>query len=314
MVAKEADARSAALVHADVQAVLKSVHVITLRPVPVSLAAAVARSGDKPDNFINAVKEEIIGMREWAQTVCPDDLYNRWEETTFAYFGLAVIKGVIQARDEQFRKLIEYIEHINEYRDYPSISPPRKILKEDLEYDPDIETLIKFFGHPASFDPTERDRQQGICPVPIYDFSPLDFEVLRASDDIEEVKVVFRKHDLLQYFFPAADHLALGLADRSRTKTVVELRDRVLMAPEMGHPFGSPEIAEGISSVAEIIDELQKRKLLVEGEIGLSISKEGQVLRKEIRFKPRESFVSKLLNRFRFDISLRDLFRPGDTG
>jgi len=66
---------------------------------------------------------------------------------------------------------------------------------------------------------------------------------------------------------------------------------------------------KGNVPLTEVIDALQDRGLVVEGEIGLEIAPEGRSIRTSLKFKPREGIVSKVINRFSLNIDLKDLFK-----
>ena len=138
-----------------------------------------------------------------------------------------------------------------------------------------------------------------------------DIEGLMGSENLEVVKETLLRSDILQYFFPAPDHLALGLIDRTRIRNTSQLEKQISESPNLGHPFGQTEIAKVNQSITDIIDELKQRKLIVDGEVGLEISPEGQVIRQTIRFKPREGILSKLINRVSVNIDLKSLFGIG---
>ena len=76
----------------------------------------------------------------------------------------------------------------------------------------------------------------------------------------------------------------------------------------MGHPLGDPELVQESLSLQDTIAALQERKLIVEGEVGLEVTNAGRTLRSAIRFRPRESLLSKLLARISISIGLKDLF------
>jgi len=59
------------------------------------------------------------------------------------------------------------------------------------------------------------------------------------------------------------------------------------------------------------IEALQGRGLLVEGDIGLELTKDAKTFRAQVRFKPREGLISKLSRIFslKADLSLKDFFK-----
>ena len=105
---------------------------------------------------------------------------------------------------------------------------------------------------------------------------------------------------------PAADQLALGLIDRGSVSPRSVL-DQLVLAPSIGHPQGQMELIPQGTTLPEVIDALQDRGLVVEGEIGLELGSEGRQIRTSLKFKPREGLVSKLINRFSISMDLKNL-------
>lgn len=160
-------------------------------------------------------------------------------------------------------------------------------------------------------DPTHDDRELGICAVPLYDFTADELDAISESTDIDSIKSILTKQDLLQFFFPPPDHVALGVVQRGEVSDLSKIQDNVALAPRLGHPFGKSEIASPEASILEIIDHLQSRQLIVEGEFGFELSEEGKAIRQTVRFKPREGLLSKLINRFSLSLNFKDLFGGG---
>jgi len=53
-------------------------------------------------------------------------------------------------------------------------------------------------------------------------------------------------------------------------------------------------------------------KLVVEGEFGLELTSSGKTIRSSVKFRPKESLISKIINQFSIKIDLKSLFRIGD--
>jgi hypothetical protein len=87
-----------------------------------------------------------------------------------------------------------------------------KIFRSVMGDDNYLDQLVNSFGPLARIDPTARDRQFGICPVPLYDFLEEDFELLRTEAGIEEIQSILRKYDLLR-----AQPKKIGLPHRAIT-------------------------------------------------------------------------------------------------
>lgn len=159
-------------------------------------------------------------------------------------------------------------------------------------------------------DASEQDRRMGLCAVPFDDFTPDEFELFNAREDVEEVKAVLRRHDVLQYFFPPPDQLALGLIERGQINSIPQLIDLLVKTPDLGHPFASTEIMPPRQSFMEIIEELQARQLVLRGAGGFEITEEGRALRSRVSDKPREGLISKILNRLSANLNFKSSWLP----
>lgn len=166
-------------------------------------------------------------------------------------------------------------------------------------------------GSLAALDPAGNDRTLGNCFIPLYDFTDSDAEVLHRGQDVEAVRYVLRQKGILQYFYPAPDQLILGFLDRGldRSTSLIEL---VNTAPAIGHPLGQSEMVPPETRLSHIVEALMERKLIVEGEIGLELSGQGQATRGTVRFRPREGIFEKIARilSVKVDFNLKDLFRP----
>lgn len=277
IITKDHDARSAAMMQADIQSAYSSIHVIVARPILWSLAAAARSVSNEPD--LDEADEDVHSKisRRIAKQVFRKELHE-----DFFLKG-----GGLHQFYEWTIKSFEIIEEVSK------------------------QTEESILSKLTNVEPDEDDRRFGLCPVPLYKFTPEEFALLARGRDIGAIKDVLHKIDILQYFFPPPDQLALGIIDRVSIKKSPQLVDQLQQAPTLGHPFSRTEITQSRDSLADIIDELQERKLFVEGEIGFELTPEGESMRRTLRFKPREGLLSKLINRFSFNIDLKDLFRGG---
>ena|SRR6185436_6517976 len=98
----------------------------------------------------------------------------------------------------------------------------------------------------------------------------------------------------------------LGLVDRGSTSRKSVL-DQLVLAPRIGHPQGQMELIPQDTTLPDVIDALQDRGLVVEGEIGLEVGLGGRQIRTSLKFKPREGLISKVISRFSFNIDLKNL-------
>lgn len=275
VISMEHDARGTALAQSDLQMAFPKVHVIVARPVFVSVSAILS-----PDDIINLsrslIEERLLthykDTAARAETILPEDkTTNSWIKMHFAHFDDLLLETTL-ANGEDLGE-----GHIQELK------------------------------AAAEEDPIAKDRELGVCGIPIYGFSAEEFSDLMETDHVDFVRETLRRKNILQYFFPPPDQLALGLVDRFRPKNRAHLIDLTKSAPAMGHPFGQPEIVQA-SSPQQVIDELLDRGLAVEGELTIDIGPDGQSLRSTVRFKPREGLLSKIINRISVDLSFKDLF------
>jgi hypothetical protein len=302
------NAYSASLAQSDIQANIPSLQVIMARPIAVNVpglantvSGLLGRSSMKLDEltkygpqlseYLSALTKYLPNQKEEAFKLFRPimEIINSFEAAP-----LNVTSQILEIMQQLGKIRVETIDEISQASSTENPVSTKKLVLH-------LERLM-------STDPTEDDRQLGICAVPLYGFSPSEVEIIQRGADIEAIKDLLRRHNLLQYFFPAPDQLALGLVDRGATK-IGHLLDHLTQAPSLGHPFGPSEITPPAIPVTKVIDALQERKLLVEGEIGLEITQEGHSIRTAVRFKPREGLLSKLINRFSFNIDLKDLFR-----
>jgi hypothetical protein len=162
----------------------------------------------------------------------------------------------------------------------------------------------------ASDDSALEDRKAGLCSVQLTDFSPDEIELFSSGLGLEAIRDVLRRHHLLQYFFPAPDHLALGLIESKRIRLLHQLIDQLVRTPDFGHPFGPMELMPPQYSFTEMVRELQNLGLMTEREDGLEMTIEGLKVRAVVRDKPREALVFKTLNRISSNLYLKSLLHP----
>ncbi|MDQ3817271.1 MAG: hypothetical protein M3362_06230 [Acidobacteriota bacterium] len=157
----------------------------------------------------------------------------------------------------------------------------------------------------------EEDRRAGICSFSLGQFAHEEMElILQGGADVEAIKETFRRRNLFQYFFPAPDHLALGLIESGRVRFLPQLIDQLVRTPDLGHPFGPNELMTVKYSFTEMVKELQNLGLVKEGEGGLEITDEGLRARALVRETPREALLNKILNRISANLYLKFLLHP----
>ncbi|HUK99097.1 MAG TPA: hypothetical protein VLV46_15700 [Gaiellaceae bacterium] len=294
VVSSEPDARSAALAQADIQTALPNVHVVLARPValnPADFAAAVQTTfGSATVGFaeLNRLQFEA-NDQEAANKLLAPVLMPLLGPFIQAVGPLGFTSAISQAL-VQLSKVKSYSIPATD----PAPGSPAH------EFGLDVSAL-------SDLDPQADDRALGICSLPLFAFQPDDLETL-ARGDSNFARDLLRRHDALQYFFPSPDQLALGLLDRAPSASTEILQD-IAAAPRLGHPFGEMDLVARGTPLDAVLDALQEKGLVVQGE--LELTADGEVTRANVKFTPREGVVSKILNRVTIKIDLSTRFFGG---
>lgn len=299
LVSADADARAAAFAQHDVQAANPTYRVMVARPVAVNLstvAAAVTSllgttslGAPEFERFSALLPRDTASAKTIDPMLIP--LAQGLEVGLRGFFHQSAV-GIFPILHEALKQLSNV--HV-ELPDTPS----------------DSRTFDSVFHLDAlaATDPMVLDRRVGNCPVPLYELDESAAAVLHSGRDIDHVRDVLRRMQLFQYFYPAPDHLVLGVADRGGSTPAVD--EALAQAPVVGHPLGAFELLPPGTRIQDIVAALQDRKYLVEGELGLELSEQGQTARASVKFKPREGFLAKLsrILSIKIDANLTDLFK-----
>lgn len=294
VVSAEGDARSAALAQADIQSAVADYRVIVARPMIFSagqVGAAIAES----------VGTQMLSMRSLGllstRDVTQGMLHREQFETIFqSYLSDAV--GLVD-------KWLQTSASVG--------GPPfLQILKQIIDQisliqvqDEDDDVKIDFSKAIAS-SPGFLDTQLGVCGFPLYAMTEAELDSFLTGADLEEAKNVLRRYGVMQFFYPAPDQLLLGAIDRGAP--VASPAQPAQMANRLGHPSGKMELVSADTQVTDLIDALYERKLLVSGEVSVELSDEGLRERATVKFTPRESIISKIVNRISVSIDLKQMF------
>ncbi len=296
VISGESDARTTALAQSDIQAAIPSTKVVIARPAPLNLSIAAqlfsqtlgtTKIGSEHFEWMNAneaaFKEKISDSLTKASNFCAKSIFG--EDAAMRLNVLAFAKELIQQL---------------------------ALLEMDLKPGADGKEVTFDVSKLQMLDPVEADRNMGVCSIPLYNFTEDEAETLKSKLDVEYTKALLEEHDILQYFFPPADQLALGLVEHNKYP-LDYLIDNIKKVPSEGHPFGNQEILDQNLQLESLIQELIELGLLVEGDIGVEITEEGIITRNNIKFKPREALLTKLSKVFslqvNLDLSLKDLFK-----
>jgi hypothetical protein len=281
LISSDHDPRGAAMMQVDVQSTFTDVRVVVARPIAIGLPILAQQL----ITFIGSNQLRLGRLSELLPGNADPAAATKWWEDRlnpvlhmakrpFDQVPLSLLPQFLNA----FRQLT-----LIDWQNIQDATDKTKI--QDVVID--LRTL-------AQTDLLDADRGLGICAVPLYAFQETDWKTLKDgnADDVEEC---LRQMGLFQYFYPSPDHSALGLVDRG-IRQLDQIREHLQVLPRIGHPLGSAEIVSNGDPI-KIVDQLMDRGLVVEGEMGLEVSAEGNSFRATVRFKPREGVLSKVLNK-----------------
>jgi hypothetical protein len=305
IISGEPDARSAAMAHADIQAAYPTMKVVLARPIPFNLAV-IAAFISKEIGKLSLGWDDLQSLAARTSEVTS---MLQHEVRSMEKAGLGPLAAVVLPFTYARLDTVAVFKEVIQQLSFVELEQDNQVNFDGANAESAGTKAVFGLRRLFALDPVEMDRRVGICSVPLYELSPADAEVFQSGVDIEHARTILKTQNILQYFFPAPDHLALGLAEQT-ISTPGTLVDRLLGVPEVGHPFGEPELLS-LQDVSQTVEALQEQGLLVEGEAGIEITPAGQSVRAAVRFKPREGLLSKLSNiiSVKIELTLKDLFK-----
>jgi hypothetical protein len=300
-VSGESDGRSAALAQMDLQASVPDFKVLVARPAPINFAP------------VGKLISEIIGGPIVKYNFA--DLTAKMNQSKEGPPGETVptfLKAIAPSIQAFAMANISYLSYFKEvlqqlalidFNPKTFLNPSPNVAAVQAPVDPNQVERVLDLNSLLGFDPVQIDRTMGVCSVPLYEFTDCDAELFHSGKDVDGIRETLKRLQVFQYFFPAADQLALGLIDSAKER-ISTVNQQLAMAPEIGHPFGESEIVDRDVKHFEIVDALKDRDMIVEGEIEMELTKTGQSLRTKVKFSPREGLVGMLLRRFKFNVEL----------
>lgn len=295
----EADPRVASLIQGDIQSTFNDVNVLVARPTVYDLAALIR-------TLFNDAASAILSF-EQVQEFTKE--FNAIPEKNRQAF---IAKNNFASKFAMVGRMIKAVEHIP----LPALTHAGALLQqatlinwsqviETLKQSSEAKNLVGSISLEKiyEFDSAAIDRAYGVCPVPLYQLDDKDWELFLEGRHIDEVQERLKALNIFQYFFPPADQLALGIAERGITKRT-EITEIVASAPGQGHPLGANELVPSAKSLMEIIDQLSENSFINEVDHTVKLTSEGATSRLKIKATPRESAVSKFINRFKFNVRI----------
>lgn len=284
--------RVAALMRMDVQASLPDFKVLTARPLAVDLPFLVRQT------FYDGRNLSISKVFQFLEKLSKHDTQEvKKEDFADAMTGYftRIGRSDIPAKTH-LHNLIEQLSLAT----WPSMELDGKISLLDL--------ATRFFDGFTTIDNMSSDRENGLCPIPTYEFTEHDWELFLSGKSVDDVTQRLQEMEVYQYFFPARDQLALGLIDRG-ANNADQLSCGLATAERDGHLINPNSILDNAADVHEIIEEFKRTGIVSEGEISWDLTAEGKSIRNSVRFRPSEGLVSRIskILAFRVDISLDKL-------
>jgi hypothetical protein len=284
----EPNPRIAALMQVDVQATLPDVHVLVARPVMFDLSDLARR-------IVNQLGD-IQALVPFFEST--DEERKKKIGTEVGHVLKPLFDTASKVRLPVSVQLMDVIQQLISL-DWGSITTPLA-----------MKDVLAILFSTTTLDSAAADRRLGICPIPLYDFSEADYDLLLSGKHIDEVQARLKRLGIYQYFFPAPDQLLLGLADNRVTK----YGSHVLAAeeaPAHGHPLGAPELFNSTANLLETLEELKGTGYAADTEIGLDITETGRSIRQNIKIRPREGLINKLskILSIKVDFSSKDLLK-----
>ncbi len=263
--------RLIAMAHSDIQAAVHPLQVVTAHPIRINIKKPAL---EKTDLSSTKEKSDKISdnLTRTSELIEPVNIMSVLQKGWLAFqTGLYQIL-LTQSDTEQAKQAFEELKPELEAQDFESI-----------------------------------DQKLGICPIPLYEFSPQEIELI-CSDTAktEEITILLHRLNIIQYFFPAPDQLALGIIART-SPTKQQLNEILTTPPKLGHPYGHTEILDKEVSITTVLDALQERNYIVSGKLIYETTPQGEAIRKEVCFTAKESLVSKIINRFKISIDIKKI-------
>jgi len=285
----EPNPRIAALIQGDIQSTLPNAKVLVARPIVLDVGAIIR-------GFFKNAEEAKISLNQLSDLGAT---FNSLSEEDRERWTNAASRGVLQST-------MKAVEHVR----LPSSSQWNLVFQQLLALDwTSILASFQDQTTPISFtdiynlDTIAIDREYGVCPIPLYEFQVNDWDLFFRGTDIEHVQQRLKQLNIFQYFFPSPDQLALGAVERGLTKRE-EIVNLVRSSDELGHPLGASELIAA-REIPDLIDALAERGYLAEVDHTVRVTPAGAHQRLLIKTRPRESALSKFLQRFKVNISLR---------
>jgi hypothetical protein len=200
----EPNPRVAALIQGDVQATFDKAKVIVARPTVVDLGALVRGLY----NSASAANLSLPQISKHADRF--NKLSQKKKDRLLKQPNLAVIGSMANAFKNVPMPILSYIGALIQQATHIDWIQVFEALKEGGNSQISLTQLYEYDGSAI-------DRQYGVCPIPLYQLTETDWELILSGVRNEDIQQRLKELNIFQYFFPAPDQLALGVAERGVT-------------------------------------------------------------------------------------------------
>jgi len=281
--AAEPNPRIAALMQVDIQATIPDAKVLIARPIAFdagSFARRFAKQIGQTEINLKTVAEKV---KELQDQVKPGELHP-------VVSGLIApfVAAVTKVKLPPLNQILAFVQQAA-LVDWPGASKSNG--------------AVIPLANLLTLDGMEADRRFGICPIPLYEFTDQDWELLLSGTALVDIEERLKALGIYQYFFPPPDQITLGMVERSDA-SLQTISSALDIAAKIGHPLGTNELVRAQAALPELVEQLTDCGLLVEGEMGLEITETGAQARTTVKFRPREGFLSKLIQRFTVNVNV----------
>lgn len=310
LLSSEIEPKITALVAQDIALQYPEYHVLTARPVPFDIqqfastvSALFGSSEFDLDSFTATIQNVSSLMSDKLKDKSPNrsalEFVNMSEET-LGLVGLApafmpTLRASAMSGIPIGQQIVSLVRQL-------SAVEMMKVL-DSSDTDNTKVNLRPLIDHDSQF----YDRELGICPIPLYEFSKTDWSLIEENSEKEEITQRLVEIGIRQYFYPPVDHVALGLIDRSVGRRNA-ISEKTSSLEELGHPLAAPEIVDANVKMSEMIDALKERDLVVEGEFGYEVTAEGKTVRSTVKYRPREGIFARIVDRTGINIDTSNWF------
>lgn len=190
-------AEHAAMMQIDVQASAKDLNVVVARPAAfdlrVPIKTLISMSGSSVID-----KHALERFGKITSDGGSDGIQNAFFDV-FGQFSEIAIQAFKFTPLSAYSQMLQFLNQLSliDFSSFNDSDNPQV----------DLQSFTKI-------DITERDRELGICPVPLFEFNESQMEVLLSGSRIDDAIQILEGMDIYQYFFPHPDDVGLGLVDR----------------------------------------------------------------------------------------------------